>query len=142
MKIIVVLLVISSIVSGCEFSDDPSTGEGFTFGFRPPDPPKKIPFNEKSTMTSKLAIDERYARVENIGIRLVLSYDSVQSAFVGSMENVTDRVLLNVRVEIQLSNGVVFKNKPYNLAPSAKIGIFIDTTGQDFETWTIHAKID
>ena len=51
-----------------------------------------------------LAIDEVYD-VEKKGTHLVLRYDQVAKAFLGTVENVSDEMLTRVRVEVHLSSG-------------------------------------
>ena len=48
-------------------------------------------------------IDYKYDKEKN-GVRLILSFDNDKSKFIGSVENVTNKTLEKVRVEIHLSN--------------------------------------
>jgi hypothetical protein len=52
----------------------------------------------------RIAIDDTYDAVRR-GVRLILTYDSTSSAFVGTVENVIDETVSAVRVEVHLSNG-------------------------------------
>ena len=54
---------------------------------------------------TELALDESYDAVRN-GARLVLTYDAQGNSFNGFVENTTDNILKQVRVEVHLSNGV------------------------------------
>jgi predicted DNA-binding antitoxin AbrB/MazE fold protein len=75
------------------------------------------------------------------GVRLVLKYHSEASAFVGTMVNVTEEALSEVRIEIHLSNGVELgPTKPVDLAPGEKIEIELAAEGQDFDWWKAHPE--
>lgn len=76
------------------------------------------------------------------GARLVLSYDSGSRAFVGRVENTTQRTLCAVRVEVHLSNGA-------ELGPTAELDlpagqttpVRLPSQGEPFEAWTAHPEI-
>ena len=75
------------------------------------------------------------------GVRLTLAYHKASSSFIGSVENVTNKIIKSVRVEVHLSNGTELgPTEPINLAPDEKTGIKIDAAGQVFEWWTAHAE--
>ncbi len=74
--------------------------------------------------------------------RLVIAYDPILKAFTGTVENISDSVLPNVRIEVHLSNGVELgPTVPKNLAPMEKVEVILDATGQAFDTWSAHAEI-
>jgi hypothetical protein len=76
------------------------------------------------------------------GARLILSYDSTTKSFSGTVENTTDAVLNQVRVEVHLSNGVELgPTTPQNLQPNEKIVVELSASGQDFVTWSAHAEV-
>jgi hypothetical protein len=53
----------------------------------------------------RLALDDTHDEVRK-GVRLIISFDSDSSSFIGTVENITDKTLSGVRVEVHLSNGV------------------------------------
>lgn len=76
------------------------------------------------------------------GVRLVLKYDKKESAFIGTIENVTKKNVDRARVEVHLSNGVELgPTKPTNLKPGEKIEIILFAKGQKFEKWSTHAEV-
>ena len=88
----------------------------------------------------RLAIDDTYNSVRN-GVRLILRYDSTSSAFVGTVENVIERPVSAVRVEVHLSNGTELgPTERKDLAPGEKAAVKLSTEGQDFDWWKAHAE--
>jgi len=89
----------------------------------------------------RLAIDDTYNSVRN-GVRLILSYDSTSSAFAGTVENVIDRTVSAVRVEVHLSNGTELgPTERKDLAPGEKAAVTLSSIkGQDFDWWKAHAE--
>ena len=89
----------------------------------------------------RLAIDDTYNSVRN-GVRLILRYDSTSSAFVGTVENVIERPVSAVRVEVHLSNGTELGPTERNdLAPGEKLAVTLSSIkGQDFDWWMAHAE--
>jgi hypothetical protein len=71
-----------------------------------------------------------------------LRYDSTSSAFVGTVENVIERPVSAVRVEVHLSNGTELGPTERNdLAPGEKLAVKLSTIkGQDFDWWKAHAE--
>ncbi len=89
-----------------------------------------------------LGLDEIYDQVHN-GIRLILAYHRASFSFIGSVENVTDKTIRKVRVEVHLSNGTELDpTEPRDLAPGEKSGVKIDAAGQVFEWWKVHVESD
>ena len=75
------------------------------------------------------------------GVRLILSFDSESSSFVGTVENVSEKTVPKVRVEVHLSNGKELgPTKPVDLAPGKKIEIKLSAVGQTFTWWKAHAE--
>ena len=75
------------------------------------------------------------------GIRLILSYDNKTSSFIGTVENVTEKTISRVRVEVHLSNGKELgPTKPISLAPGEKADVKLPSEGQPFEWWKAHAE--
>ncbi len=89
----------------------------------------------------RLAIDDTYNVVRN-GVRLILRYDSTSSAFVGTVENVIERTVSAVRVEVHLSNGTELGPTERNdLEPGEKAAVKLSSIkGQDFDWWKAHAE--
>ncbi len=75
------------------------------------------------------------------GVRLILSFDSGSSSFVGTVENVSEKTVPKVRVEVHLSNGKELgPTKPVNLAPGKKIKVKLSAVDQTFTWWKAHAE--
>ncbi len=87
-----------------------------------------------------LGLDETYDQVHN-GVRLILAYHRASFSFIGSVENVTDKAVKKVMVEVYLSNGTELDpTEPQDLEPGEKLGIKIEAAGQVFEWWKVHAE--
>ena len=87
-----------------------------------------------------LTLDQTYDEVRN-GARLILGYDAVADAFVGTVQNVTDATLSMVRVEVHLSNGTELgPTTPVDLAPGATIKVKLIATAAAFSGWTAHPE--
>ena len=88
----------------------------------------------------KLALTDTYDEARK-GVRLVLAYHNASSSFVGTIENVTEKTIKDVRVEVHLSTGVELgPTERMDLAPGEKSGVKIEATGHVFEWWTTHAE--
>ena len=88
----------------------------------------------------KLALTDTYDHVRK-GVRMVLAFHNASSSFIGTIENVTDKTIKSVRVEVHLSNGVELgPTERKDLAPGEKSGIKIEAAGHVFEWWTTHAE--
>ncbi len=75
------------------------------------------------------------------GVRLILAYDSESSSFVGTVENVSEKTVSKVRIEVHLSNGTELgPTNPIDLAPGKKISVGLSAEGQSFEWWKAHAE--
>jgi hypothetical protein len=75
------------------------------------------------------------------GVRLILSFDSESSSFVGTVENVSKKTVPKVRVEVHLSNGTELgPTKPVDLAPGKKIKVKLLAVDQTFTWWKAHAE--
>ncbi len=76
------------------------------------------------------------------GARLVLSFDPASNAFVGTVENTTQRTLCAVRVEVHLSTGTELgPTERTNLPSGETTAVRLPTEGEDFDTWTAHPEI-
>lgn len=77
-----------------------------------------------------------------MGTHLVLKYDVECNSFVGTVENTTDDLIRNVRVEVHLSNGIELgPTTPSHLKPGGKISIKLVASEKEFETWSTHAEV-
>jgi hypothetical protein len=96
--------------------------------------------NEEESGT-ELALDQSYDAVRN-GARLVLSYDTHSNSFNGFVQNTTDTALKQVRIEVQLSNGLELgPTTPTDLNPGASIDVSLTAANKDFDRWTAHPEI-
>jgi len=88
----------------------------------------------------KLILTDTYNHVRK-GVRLVLAFHNASSSFIGSIENVTDKTIKKVRVEVHLSTGVELgPTERKDLAPGEKSGVKLEAKGHVFEWWTTHAE--
>jgi hypothetical protein len=75
------------------------------------------------------------------GVRLILSFESESSSFVGTVENVSEKTVPKIRVEVHLSNGTELgPTKPVDLAPGKKIDVKLSAVDQTFTWWKAHAE--
>lgn len=89
----------------------------------------------------KLAIDDVYDEVRK-GTHLQLSFDIEASAFVGTVENVSDQMLDRVRVDVHLSNGTELgPTTQIDLKPGEIREINLNAGDNSFETWSTHAEV-
>ena len=117
---IAVLLI---IVIGCSRTTKPAMDEG----------------DEESG--TQLALGETYDKVRN-GARLILNYDAQSNTFKGTVENTTDEILKQVRVEVHLSNGKELgPTTPGDLAPGEKKEIQLTAASTDFDRWNAHPEV-
>ena len=90
---------------------------------------------------ANLAPDETFDVVRG-GARLTLSYDATGNAFTGTVENTTNNVLTNVRVEVHLSNGTELgPTTPVDLAPGQVMDVNLPSTAASFTGWIAHAEV-
>ena len=96
--------------------------------------------NEEESGT-ELGLNESYDAVRN-GARLVLRYDAHSYAFLGYVENTTEDILKQVRVEVHLSNGVELgPTTPADLDPGERLDVSLVATSKDFDGWTAHPEV-
>ena len=58
------------------------------------------------------------------------------------MENTTNNVLRQVRIEVHLSNGAELgPTTPVDLAPGEKVAVNLSSTAAAFNTWVAHAEV-
>ena len=90
---------------------------------------------------NQLAPDETFDMVRN-GARLILSFDAGSNAFKGTVENTTNNVLRQVRIEVHLSNGAELgPTTPVDLAPGEKVTVNLPSTAATFTGWVAHAEV-
>ena len=88
-----------------------------------------------------LAPEETFDAVR-CGARLVLNYDAGSNAFVGTVENTTNNVLSQVRIEVHLSNGTELgPTTPMDMAPGAVATVNLPSTQAPFTGWIAHAEV-
>jgi hypothetical protein len=90
---------------------------------------------------TEYALNETYDQVRN-GARLILAYNVQSNAFIGTVENTTDKTLKQVRVEVHLSNGIELgPTTPVNIEPRRKRDVKLIATNKDFDRWTAHPEV-
>ncbi len=90
---------------------------------------------------TKLGLEHSYDEVRN-GVRLILAYDMTSNSFNGTVENTTDKILKQVRVEVHLSNGEELgPTTPGDLDPDEKRDIKLAVTSKEFYWWTAHSEV-
>ena len=96
---------------------------------------------EGSGAANMLAPDETFDMVR-AGARLVLSYDAPSNSFKGTVENTTNGVLDQVRIEVHLSNGTELgPTTPRDMAPGEVVSLDMPATAASFTGWTPHAEV-
>ncbi len=84
-----------------------------------------------------LAPNEIYDEVRR-GARLILAFDAASNSFIGTVENTTDAILQQVRVEVHLSNGLELgPTIPIDLAPGEQAAVVLNV----FDSWSAHAEV-
>jgi len=90
---------------------------------------------------TEYAKDATYDGVRN-GAHLILKYNPDTNSFIGTVENITEKILERVRVEVHLSNGIELgPTSPVNLAPGIKSSISLKASETAFETWSTHPEV-
>ncbi len=88
-----------------------------------------------------LALDETYDEVR-AGARLLMAYDAASNSFYGLVQNTTDAILSNVRVEVHLSNGVELgPTADLDLEPGEVACVMLPATKEPFDGWSPHAEV-
>ena len=96
---------------------------------------------EEGSGVNQLAPDETFDMVRS-GARLILNYDVSSNAFKGTVENTTNNVLRQVRIEVHLSNGAELgPTTPADLAPGEKLDVNLPSTAAAFTGWVAHAEV-
>ena len=90
---------------------------------------------------NQLAPNETFDMVRG-GARLILKYEAATNAFKGIVENTTNSVLNNVRIEVHLSNRTELgPTTPVNMAPREVMGVILPSTQAPFTGWVAHAEV-
>ena len=88
-----------------------------------------------------LALNETFDATRG-GARLTLNYDTSTNAFVGLVENTTNNVLSQVRIEVHLSNGTELgPTAPMDMAPGQVMLVKLPATAEGFNGWIAHAEV-
>ena len=96
---------------------------------------------EGSGAVNMLAPDETFDAIRG-GARLILRYDAPSNSFRGTVENTTNGVLSQVRIEVHLSNGVELgPTTPVNMAPGQILTVTLPATQASFTGWVAHAEV-
>lgn len=97
---------------------------------------------EHGEESGKMYTKTQTYKMEKHGVKLVLKYDKAETAFIGTMVNVSKKTAEKARVEVHLSNGVELgPTKPVNLKPGKTAKVKLSAKGQKFEKWNTHAEI-
>ena len=94
----------------------------------------------------QLAPDQSYDQTRN-GARLIMSYSPSKNTFYGIVENTTNQTLLQVRVEVHLSDesGAIIAELgptwPRSLTPGEKLYVSLPIGDQAFAGWSPHAEV-
>ena len=76
------------------------------------------------------------------GARLIMSYDPMSNAFKGIVQNTTNSVLTNLRIEVHLSNGTELgPTTPVDMAPAQALLVMMPSTPEPFTGWIAHAEV-
>ena len=80
---------------------------------------------------------------ERKGSRLILGYVPEARAFVGAVGNISNAMLLQVRVEVHLynRNNELGPTPPMDLAPGQWIPVWLPDEGTRFAEWVPHAEV-
>ena len=96
---------------------------------------------ESGESGTQYALSETATEVR-AGVRLIISYNSAQRVFSGTVENATNATVTQVRVEIHLSNGVELGPSPrVDLAAGETRPVELDARGQSFTHYSVHVEI-
>ena len=97
---------------------------------------------------NQLTLAETYDHTRK-GARLIMAYDAATNTFKGTVENTTNAILQQVRVEIHLFNSQgpnptdpeLGPTPPRDLAPSEKIPIELVAIDEPFDMWVAHPEV-
>jgi hypothetical protein len=88
-------------------------------------------------LANELKMNDTYEE-EVDGLQVIMNYHAPTSSFIGVVENTTNQIISNVRVEIYLSNAVELgPTKPVNLQPGEMKNIALLAYNQEFKDWNV-----
>ena len=130
-------------ILGCSSTDD--TAEGTEENPIIANPAAEASDEESAV---QLTLADTYDHTRN-GARLILNYDAATNTFKGTVENTTNAVLPQVRVEIHLFNSQgpnppdpeLGPTPPVDLAPGQKIPIELIAIDEPFDRWVAHPEV-
>jgi hypothetical protein len=89
----------------------------------------------------QLTLDQVYDEVRK-GTHLILAYNKEAQTFTGTVENVSDKTLDRVRVDVHLSNGTELgPATQVDLQPGEKRLVLLEAKSADFSSWSTHAEV-
>ncbi len=97
---------------------------------------------------NQLTLAETYDHTRK-GARLIMAYDAATNTFKGTVENTTNAILQQVRVEIHLFNSQgpnppdpeLGPTAPRDLAPGEIIPIELMAVAEPFDMWVAHPEV-
>ena len=97
---------------------------------------------------NQLTLAETYDHTRK-GARLIMKYDAATNTFTGTVENTTNAILQQVRVEIHLfssqgpnpTDPELGPTTPRDLAPGEKIPIELVAVAEPFDMWVAHPEV-
>jgi len=100
------------------------------------------PTSHNEETGTQYGIDDMCYEVKN-GVRLIIAYEDSLDSFVGTVENVSDAIIQDVRVEVHLNTGTELGPTPYvDLAPNQVEDVVLEVNGELFVTWSVHAEVN
>ena len=140
LKIYVILVI--SIILIQVFACNKSTEEGESAGISEgrDEYASSVEYEDEEETGLQLSKSETYNEVRG-SVRLILAYDSESSSFIGTVENVTNKTVSGVRVEVHLSSGTeLVPTTPLELTPGKKTNVSLSAEGHMFSCWQAHAE--
>jgi len=103
-----------------------------------------VPMDDEESSV-RYGLTDTYDNVRN-GARLIISYDAVTDAFIGTVSNTTNVILTQVRVEVHLYDGTVTVDElgptpNVDLMPGESHTITLPVGGQSFTEWVAHPEV-
>ena len=137
------LAVMLMAALGCERATPPiiPTGSDASDGMMPTG-------GSDEESANQLTLAETYDQTRK-GARLIMAYDAATNTFKGTVENTTNAILQQVRVEIHLFNSQgpnptdpeLGPTAPRDLAPGEIIPIELMAVAEPFDMWVAHPEV-
>ncbi len=90
----------------------------------------------------QLKVNENYEQ-EIDGLHVIVSYHAPTSSFIGFIENTTNKIISNIRIEIYLSNAVELgPTRPGSLQPGEMKNISLLVHNQGFSEWSVVVEFE